>query len=368
MIFIDILYYTFLSALAVQLFFWLSFLRLLFKKSAKPADKPAPVSVIVCAWNENQNLRELVPLLLSQDHQNYEVIIVDDRSTDESYDYLIEQRDKNKNFKHVRVDTVPDHIDAKKYAVTLGVKAAQNDHLLFTDADCRPQSNQWVSQMVSEFQDETIFVLGYSPYTFSWSLLGLMIGFETLLTGIHYLTAALWGMPYMGVGRNLMYRKSYFLQHKGFIGFNNVTGGDDDLLVNKHGTSKNTRVCIDENAAVFSIPKTTFTSYFIQKKRHLSVGKHYQLKDKIRLGIHSISQILFWICLLSLAILEINPYVIGGGYLIRLIIQLVVMGFGARKLSDKFPVYLLPLMDFIYTLYIPLVGLPALLSKKVKWS
>ena len=363
-----IIYYIFIASFSIQVFYWIGFLRLIFHKGSNKGKKNKPISIIVCAWNELENLKELVPQLLSQEHPSFEVIIVDDRSVDGSYEYLIDLRDKHENLKLVRVDQVPDHMNAKKYAVTLGVKAAANDLVLLTDADCRPQSNQWAMEISRSFDKESVFVLGYSPYTFNWSLLNIIIQFETLLTGIHYMSAALWGSPYMAVGRNLAYRKSFFLENKGFSGFQGVLGGDDDLFVNRHASGKNTRVCVLPEAIVETFPKKSWKSYLIQKKRHLSVGKHYKFGDKLRLGFFTTSQVSFWICLVILAFLTLNPYVIAGGFGCRLVLQSVVMGVGAKKLNTKCPIILLPFIDLLFAVYLPAVGIPALFAKKIKWS
>ncbi len=365
---IQIIQDVFFISLGIQLIYWLSFFRLIFYNSKSGNSQPKPISIIVCAWNEEKNLKELVPLLLKQEHPDFEVVIVDDRSVDDTYDFLIEHRETDPKLKVVRIDSVPDHVNAKKYALTLGIKAAKNDLVLLTDADCRPQSLNWAKSVSLEHNDDSVFVMGYSPYRFKSSLLNLFIQYETLLTGIHYLSAVLWKTPYMAVGRNLSYRKSFFLAQKGFVGFQHTVGGDDDLFVNRHAKAANSKICISKDAIVESFAKDNWTSYLTQKKRHLSVGKHYRMRDKFRLTVFSVSQILLWICFVTLSILTINTYVILGGFGLRLTLQLIVIGFGAKKLSSKFPIVLLPAMDLIFAVFLSLVSVPALLSKKIKWS
>jgi len=370
MIFTEILFFVFLGVLTIQFLYWLFFSRILFHKTNFSNSSPTnpPVSVIICTWNEEQNLKKLIPIILAQEYPDFELVIVDDRSSDESYNYVIKLRDEVPNLKVVRIDTVPDHIDAKKYAITLGIKAASHDVLLFCDADCRPRSKNWIKQMAGKMTDSTSFVLGFSPYKTEKTLLSLLIGYETIITAINYLSSALWGAPYMGVGRNLMYRKSLFIEEKGFHGFQKVTGGDDDLFVNKHSNAQNCRICIHPEAIIDSIPKTNWDDYLKQKRRHLSVGKHYKIRDKWKLTIFSISQILFWICFVTLAALQVNPYVVFGGFALRLVIQIIVIGIGSKKMSNQFPMLLLPISDLIYSVYLPVIGIPALVSKKVKWS
>ncbi|MEP2023260.1 glycosyltransferase, partial [Reichenbachiella sp.] len=234
---IDLVAVVAIGSLMVLMMYWLVILiKILgYKSNAK---KQYPVSVIVCAHNELDHLKKLIPILLKQSHADFEIVIVDDRSDDGTYDYLLgNQSDK---LKFARVDQVHDHINAKKFALTMGIKAASNDIILLTDADCLPVSENWISQMTGSFRKDVQYVLGVSPYEKSKGLLGQFIQFETQWTAMNYIGFALAGNPYMAVGRNLAYRKSSFLDHKGFSKIQHITGGDDDLIVNDHATKSNT--------------------------------------------------------------------------------------------------------------------------------
>ncbi|NOT75874.1 MAG: glycosyltransferase [Cyclobacteriaceae bacterium] len=255
---------------------------------------------MVCAHDEEENIRQLVPLLLRQDYPNFEVIIVEDRSNDGTYDYLLEATKENSKLKMVRVRHLPEHINGKKFALTLGIKAATNDWVLLTDADCRPTSDLWIQSMASNFQQGKEIVIGYSPYSKEDSYLNSFIRFESLVTAIQFIGWALLGKPYMGVGRNLAYRKDLFLTNKGFNKHLPVTGGDDDLFVNEHATKLNTVVSIGKDSLIPSEPKKTWKAFFYQKLRHLSVGKRYKFSDKILLGIFSLSWVLSWVVVLPL--------------------------------------------------------------------
>lgn len=323
------------------------------------------ISVIVCAKNEHQNLQKLIPLLLEQTYSNKEIIIVDDRSRDDTYDYLLSLQPK---IKLVRVEHVPDHANGKKYGLTLGIKAATNDRLVFTDADCWPTSDQWLSRIANAFDENTSFVIGYSQYARSSGLLNLFVRFETLMTGLLYLPKAIANKPYMGVGRNLAYRKSLFMEVKGFGQKLNVTGGDDDLFVNAHARKLSTKVDIGPEALILSHPKDSWLSFFTQKKRHLSVGKYYKSSDKIRLGFHSLAQITFWSTFVILALVGAPWQLILGGFLVKMMMQAWLMVYTTRKTGDNFDFWLLPILDFFYSFYIVVMGTIASFSKKVKWS
>jgi glycosyltransferase involved in cell wall biosynthesis len=349
----------FLTHYTIQLF------RLSKWHSTDAEDEDEGISVIVCARNEYNNLQKLVPLLLAQTYVNKEIIIIDDRSQDDTYDYLLSLRPK---VKLVRVEHVPNHANGKKYGLTLGIKAASHDRLVFTDADCWPSSDLWLSRIAKAFDKNTSFVIGYSQYARSEGLLNLFVRFETLMTGLLYLPKAIVNKPYMGIGRNLAYRKSLFMEVKGFGQKLNVTGGDDDLFVNAHARKRLTKVDIGPEALILSHPKNTWSSFFTQKKRHLSVGRYYKSSDKMRMGFHSLSQITFWLTFIILALAGAPWQIILAGFLVKMIMQAWLMVYTTRKTGDKFDFWLLPMLDFSYSLYIVVMGTIATFSKRVKWS
>jgi len=354
-----------ISSLATLMIYWLVILIKILGFKPKP-NRNNPVSVIVCAHNELDNLKKLIPFLLNQDHSDFEIVIVDDRSDDGTYDYLLENN--SKRLKFVRIDQVHDHINAKKFALTMGIKAATNDILLLTDADCIPSSTSWVSKMTGSFTQDTQFVLGVSPYEKSEGLLGHFIQFETQWTAMNYIGFALAGNPYMGIGRNLAYRKSTFLAHKGFGKIQHITGGDDDLLVNEHANNKNTRLVLGEDSLTYSYPKKTWAEYLQQKIRHWSVGKHYRFKDKMLLGFQNLSNLVFWLALIILAI-QTDNYLIPAGLLIfRMIFISILINSTSKKFGYRMNIWLVPMMDILYAGYASIFGTIALFTKKVRWK
>lgn len=362
---LTILCFAVLSIQILYLFFLLISFR---KKNFATSKEQLPVSIIVCAHDEEENLIEQVPLLLQQDYPEFEVIIVEDRSNDGTYDYLLQATKDHERLKMVRVTHKPEHINGKKFALTLGIKAARYDWVLLTDADCRPASNQWISQMTKRFEEPTKIVLGFSPYVKAPGLLNAFIRFESFLTGIQFIGMALLGKPYMGVGRNLAYRKEVFLTTKGFNSHLGVTGGDDDLFVNQHATRENTTVCIGHDALVFSKPKKTWTEFFHQKFRHLSVGKLYKFSDKFLLGIFSLTWLLTWFLVLPRLIFLPLAEVLLAFFGVRMVLLIIMMYVGPRKLGTTFEAWKTPFLDFMYAFYYLVTGAKALIAKKVKWK
>ena len=325
-----------------------------------------PVSVIVCAHDEEQNLRELLPLLLNQNHPEFELIFVNDRSNDGTYDWLLEETKKHPNFKMVNVANKPEHVNGKKFALTLGIKAAKYDWVLLTDADCRPASNEWIRQMAASFTDQSHAVLGYSPYQPQQGLLNSFVRFETVITAIQYFSFALMGSPYMGVGRNLAYRKNLFIQNKGFSQHLEVTGGDDDLFINRFAEGGKVAVAIRSTALTISKPKTTWREFWQQKIRHLAVGKFYTTKSKLMLAPFTLSWSLFWPAAVALAFTQ---YVfVGPILLMRWLVQWLTIFRFRRETAERLETWKLPFLDFIFGFYYLVAGFKALFTKRVKWK
>ena len=375
----DILIIVFLAAVGIQLLYLLCFLIALGRKRKEGSHEHVPVSVVVCAHDEAENLQELVPQLLSQDYPEFEVIIVNDRSNDSTFDYLLEATQENPRLRMVNVKETPERVNGKKYGITLGIRAAAYEWILLTDADCRPTGPNWIRSMSRHFTEDAKFVLGFSPYVRKRGFLNRFIRFETILTAVQYFAFGLLSNPYMGVGRNLAYRKSLFLQQKGFNNFLHVTGGDDDLFVNMHARGSNTRLEISPESQTYSEPETTWRAFYRQKIRHLSVGKRYRFSHRFLLGLFSLTWILTWFIWLGLVPWMITSfagremlytretYLIVAPFLLRWMLLFLVLRSMLKKASVAFSLWTLPLLDFIYSIYYLSTGLVALTTKKIRW-
>ncbi len=362
----------FVIAIGIQiLYFIIVFSRFLIEKQhlIHTNTNTKGVSVVICAWNEFDNLTELLPILAGQIYPEFEVIIVDDRSSDGSGEFLKHELLQYPNFKLVTITETPEHLASKKYALSLGIKVASKDIILLTDADCRPASDQWLTGMVNQLGFDKQFVLGFSPYYYEPGFLNSFIRFETFFTAWQYFSYALLGMPYMGVGRNLMYRRKLFFEKLGFRNHQKITGGDDDLFVNENANSSNTALCINPQTFTYSIPKHTFTAWLLQKKRHLSIGKRYKNRDKIFLGLFSITHILSWLLIPILFFLNPKHQILVGGLLVFRLLTFWIFGaISSHKLGKVIKWYSLPMFDFLLAIYYMTMGWFSVVSmKKIRW-
>lgn len=350
-----------------QIYFYLRYLRLGGKVTSQTdSDVQLPaVSVIVCAHNEYANLQDYLSILLEQDYPCYEVIVVDDGSEDGS-DLLLERWSRQYgNLYHTFVPRGARVLSNKKLALTIGIKAAHYDYLLLTDADCRPESNNWIREMMKGFSNEqTELVLGFSPYFEKSDLLNHLIGYDTLFNGLQYMGMARAGKPYMGVGRNLAYKRETFFSVGGFKGLLGNRAGDDDLFVNRIANAANTVVVNNPNSIVWSVPKTTWREWFHQKRRHLSVSPQYRTRSKIQVTLEPLSRGIFYSCVLASAIvgsIELISIALAL-FLLRLLVQLIIINVSARRLNMRG--YSLGLIA--YDIILPLITLYIMLTQPLQ--
>jgi glycosyltransferase involved in cell wall biosynthesis len=355
----EIIFYSFAAVTAIQVFYYTWFFsRIAFYKiKTKNQSQQHPVSVIICARDEDENLARNMPGVLVQSYPStYEVVAVNDNSVDDSKYILQELKKTFKSLNVVELTQEAKLISGKKYPLSVGIREAKHEILLLTDADCVPASEHWIEKMQNGYKENTEVVLGYGAYHKRKGLLNKLIRFETFHTALQYLSYALAGLPYMGVGRNLSYKKSLFIRNKGFSSINHIPSGDDDLFVNMTATKKNTAVVIDPDAITRSIPKTTWRGWLRQKSRHYSTAKFYKPKHKFLLGLYFATQFIFYPLLAAAIIFYDWKYVLAiFGF--RFLLQAFVLFKAMKKMGEKdlWPwfIFLDMWMFFYYIIFAP---------------
>ncbi|GAB3432489.1 glycosyltransferase [Niabella aquatica] len=332
------------------------FARLAFYKSQhKAPENPPSLSIIVCARNEEKNLEQNVPVLLEQEYKApHELLIVNDNSEDNTKMIMQWMARERKGLQLINMEREAKLNIGKKYPLSIGIRESKYNHLLLTDADCVPASNQWAAKMQSAFEPGIEIVLGYGPYEKKEGWLNRIIRFETFHSALQYLSYALAGLAYMGVGRNLSYTKELFSRHKGFASINHLPGGDDDLFIKKAATTHNTAIMIDAEAHTISQPKKTWSDWRRQKTRHYSTSKYYKFHHKFLLGLYSFSQFLFYPLLITVAIL-FSWQVAAGVFIVKSAIQYIVFSKAMKKLNEADLIKWILVMDlwmfFYYLLF-----------------
>ncbi|GAL84088.1 hypothetical protein MYP_1316 [Sporocytophaga myxococcoides] len=362
---LTVLFILFTIIQAVYILFVFS--RLWFYKEISGNVKSLKVSVIICARNEKDNLKKLIPNLLAQKHPDFEVILVNDRSEDGTQEFIEKQFLQDSKFRFLNVYSLPEGWNGKKYALKQGIDLAGGEIILLTDADCLPASEFWIKTVAEKFTSEISLVLGYSPYSKENTFLNKIIRFETVNTAMQYFSLSLTGMTYMGVGRNLAYRKKTLMQSNSLDRYCSIQGGDDDLTVQEISKYSKTAIITKKCSQTISIPKNTYRQWFKQKLRHLSVGKLYTLKSKLILGIFVMANLGFYASFLLMVYLESIHQIIIIVFILRTLLIISNFVLITRKLKDSLAWYWFPILDFFYYLNYLLVGISALFSRKIKW-
>ena len=338
-------------------------------KQASPissADLPK-VSVVVCARNEETNISDFLHTLLNQDYPSYEVIVVNDGSEDETQLVLEKYAQQNKNLYITFVPREARVISSKKLALTIGIKAAQSDYILLIDADCRPESRMWIREIMGGFvrgNADTEIVFGYGAYFENKTILSSLINYDTLFNGLQYLGMAAAKHPYMGVGRNLAYKRDTFFRNEGFRGLLNERSGDDDLFVNKVANRTNTTIVCSRDSITWSPPKTTWHEWLHQKRRHLSVSHHYKIADKTRLTLEPLARGLFYTMLIVISLFgsSLAVCVAYGICWLRLVMQLCVINISSRRLGGR----LFGIEIVLYDILLPLISLWIMCTQRIR--
>lgn len=332
-----------------------------------------PISVIICARNEAINLATYLPLILAQKYPVFEVIVVDDASDDGTSEVLNDFARQNKSLRVVRL--LEKLGGGKKNALGRGIAAAKYDWVLLTDADCCPASDQWIANMVfgaigrkEDSQHRNIeIVLGFAPDYKRRGLLNLFIRYDTIWTAVQYFSFALVGEPYMGVGRNLLYKKELYYRVGGFKKHEHISSGDDDLFINEVATKKNTALVLDAQSFMYSAPKETLGSYWRQKQRRLSTGTKYRFKTQILLGALAISHFFFYLLGFFMLTLKVSTIFVCTLYVVRITLALLLYAFILKKFRHADLIFWIPLLDVAYVFYY-LLFTPALMNTTQKWK
>lgn len=366
--FFTVILYSFIVCTVIQILYYLSFSSFLFSsKKNKKSNNYLPVSVIICAKNEAENLRSFLPTIINQNYSNFELVLVNDASVDGTLNVMQAFAKKHDNIKVIDVKKIEGFWQNKKYALTLGIKAAKNNYLLFTDADCKPVSRNWVLKMTNHFSEEKRIVLGYGKYKKDNSLVNLFVRYETLLTAMQYFSYAKLGKPYMAVGRNLAYHKDEFFKVKGFINHIHIKSGDDDLFIQDASDSENTTICIDSDSFTESKAPNSFKSWFRQKRRHISTAHQYKNIHKILLGLFFTSKFFFFI--LGIICFFIFPEeIILPFFISYYLISATIIGISSKKLQEKNIIYTLPFLEVGLLLFQFSIFIANTFSKPTHWK
>ncbi len=343
------------------------FFKFAYSKSTHFPEFNRPVSVIISCHNEYDHIKVNWEKWFYQDYKTFEIILIDDASTDKTWEIIQNLASQFENIKTIQIPKNVQYKGNKKNALTLGIQKAKYKYLLFTDADCIPASHQWIKEMSKGFKDGKNIVLGYGKYKANNGFLNKVIRYETLLTAWQYLSYAIRGQAYMGVGRNLAYTKYLFQQNNGFQNHAMLRSGDDDLFVSQNATKTNVSVICSPESYTISTPKNTWKEWIQQKRRHITTATTYSSLHQFLLGLFYLSQFLFYF--LSIYLILLNKYT-------AFVIFIVILRFlayyftlvpVAKKLKEKDLILFAPVLELFLIVFQGIIFVMNTVSKPKQW-
>lgn len=365
-----VLFSLFCLTFLIQLYFYLFlFRRLAYYEKPEGISLP-PASIIICARSEQNNLSQHLSSVLDQNYPEYEVVVVDDCSYDNTGEVL---EKFSGQYDHLKIATIKEdkyYTHGKKLAQLVGIKGAKYEHLLFTDADCKPVDKEWLRNMMNHFTNsETEIVLGYGAYEKTEGWLNKLIRFDAFYIALQYLSFALADKPYMGVGRNLAYKKSLFFRNRGFASHHHLESGDDDLFVNETATKNNCRIEIGKTSHTVSKPKTSYADWIKQKRRHITTGRHYHAGIKLWLGVLTVVPYLFFTLFVLLLVSQTHFLIaVLSVFLARYVVQMTIFSLVMKKLGEKDLLLFSPVLELELLFFYPIFLFANAFSwKKNKW-
>lgn len=366
--FLEALFWAFCVAACIQLMYsFLVFGRLAFHREKSTELFEEPISIIIAARNEADNLFDHLPYILEQKYKKFEVIVISHQSTDETIYILNAFKQQYPNLHIVEIEKSKHLRPGKKLALTIGVKAAKYEHLIFTDADCKPQNFNWLQSIANGFAHGKEIVIGVGPYTKEPTFLNQLIRFDTTWIAINYLSMALLKLPYMAVGRNMGYTKTVFNRVHGFKDHYTLSSGDDDLFIQQAAKKNNYSIVYTKDSFMYSTPHQQYKRWFFQKSRHFTATPFYGVIKKSMLGIYPLSMLLMLICFVSLLATNDLRWVTSAILLFVIVIKWWILGRCFIKLQEKKLVYPFLIFDLIYVFLIPIMYYSSDVKKKNKW-
>ncbi|WP_026777388.1 glycosyltransferase [Polaribacter sp. Hel_I_88] len=364
---ITVVFYVFVAFTGIQILYYLIFSSFLFKQKKKANNtEKVPVSLIVFAKNSATNLQQNLPNYLAQDYPEFEIVLIDNASSDDTEDVIESFVAKHKNIKVVSVENNEAFWNNKKYALTLGIKAAKYDHLLFSNINSSPINEHWVTEMSKKFTLKKTIILGYEKYKKENSIKNLFIRFHRLLKAIQCFAFAKQGSPFMAFGNNLAYKKTEFFKVNGFIKHIKIKFAEDDLFIKDAATKENISYAISKNSFVETDAPKSFNDWFQEQRLLSSIEEHFKFKNQFFLNLFFISKLLFYV--LGAILFFLYPWqIILGIVLGYFLVQYIIIGLSAKKLQEPQIIFFLPLLEISLLLIQISIFIANLISKPNHW-
>ena len=360
--------YLLCSAILVLAFYHLAmFSRLAFRDQGAEPDRTLPVSVVVCGRNESDSLQQLIPLLLDQDHEEFELVVVNDRSDDDTWEVLQWMKPEHPRLRPVNIQADEKFSYGKKIALGVGVRTAKYAHVVVTDADCMPTGRDWISLMAAGFSGGRQLVIGHSPYERQDGLASLLERYDGFTKAVQYISFAQAGFPYMGVGRNMAFTSEIFFAAKGQHRHRQLMSGDDDLIINEVARANNTAVIADGRSYMTTRATPDLATWWHRKRRHYTTARYYRMGHQVLLTLLPAARLVLWA---SIVVLFATGHWLpaAAGLAVQLLVFQPIAMQAMRKLGAGRIMWLALPLEWLFLLLDPCIYLSTLIFKPQRWK
>ena len=340
--------------LLLLLYYFVLYGRFVFRKEKKtvPVEDLPPVSVVMAVRDESHLLIKSLPVLLSQDYPNYEVVVVNDNSIDETAQLVTDFKTTYPNLHYVDLTSSISNIRGRKFPLALGIKAAKNEIVVLTDASSIPASPYWLQHIAGRFTRKTRVVYGGVSVFRKPGFLNALMRYDAVRSLVLAFSYTLSGMPVMANGRNLAYTRSLFLKNKEtFVSQPRMPYGDDDIFMNKVASSLDCDVEPDPDAMV-SQNGLTPKRWFNQKKASFVTRSYYSFRSRFLLKMYNFLSLLFYAALICAVISCLKDFLLLG----------IALGIAVLKIATPFVI----VYDIIFVLLNPCINFLSKFEKR-KW-
>ena len=338
------------------------------------AQQQPPVTVIITTRDQETILAKQLPLILEQEYPEFQVVVVNDASSDDTDELLKQLALQYPHLYHTFIPEGVQSISTKKMALTVGIKAAKYDFLLFTEANCLPSGTHWIASMMQQFTPGTSIVLSYSRYETIKGVFKKIIAYDNLFQGMRYLGLAAVKRPYMGIGRNLGYRKELFFNQKGFASHLNLFSGEDDLFISDVAKGSNTRVEVSP-AAIMNIVTEDVKSHWKEARiNQIYTSSYYKPMAKFRTGMEIFSRYAFYALFITILVFSLVNWNLsllimdGVLFLFRFIVQMVIINRTAKTLNDKRFYISILFFDLLLPFYVLLLRFDKMFHRRKSYT
>lgn len=363
------------AIIVLSLYYGLTYMRVGRTKNKRatqilpPSDDRLPsVSIVMVTHNEAAYLKDSLPYLLEQDYPDYEVVMVDYLSHDDTPFVLKVCSENYDNFKPVSFPEDVNMFQGKKYPLSIGIQSAKGDVILLTDPDCVPRSLTWVREMMKGYSVPGVkMVMSYAGIKQEKGLLNLFQQYDNLCDTASWMSASLSGHPYTATGRNLSYRRDFFFAQGAFCSHYSEPEGADDMFVNQNANGSNSILSLESGGFVDMEAKESFRQWRLLRRRRYATKRYYPTATKLRLALHPIAMVLFYAAIATLLVQSVCPWFIPTAlFVLTWTWQIVTFSRLTKRFEIKRVHFFAPLFEIYFLLSNTILFFLALSKKNIR--